>query len=168
MKNENKECLWKRLSKYKRALGAYAIIILLSVGLSFLFIKIGNSDFAERIKAFISFAVGISGTMASLYSIFVSAKSDLELNDERDARKEFFEKLDGTLVHISDNTDYIKKNVETVLKNNTHEDVDVCYNMQPPDDPTNPGGTPNTADTNSSSSTNTWNSKKESKETKIR
>lgn len=168
MKNENKGCLWKRLSKYKRALGAYTIIILLSVGLSFLFIRIGNSDFAETIKAFISFVVGISGTMASLYSIFVSAKSDLELNDERQAREDFFEKLDGKLGQISDNTDYIKKNVETVLKNNTHEDVDVCYNMQSPNETTNPGGIPNTSDTNSASSTSTWNSKEESKETEVR
>lgn len=168
MKNGNKESLWKRLLKYKRALGAFAIIILLSVGLGFLFLKFENLDLAETIKNSISFAVGISGTMASLYSIFVSAKSDLDLNNEREARKEFFEKLDGTLNRISANTDYIKKNVETVLENNTYKDVDVCYNKQPSYDTIDPSGTSNMVDTNSASSTNTWNPEKESKEAEVR
>ncbi len=167
MNNGKKECLWKRLFKYKRSLVVYAIIIVLSLVLSFIFIKTGDSAVAEKIKAFVSFAVGISGTMASLYSIFVSAKSDLELNDEKKAREDFFKKLDERLGHISDNTDYIKNNVESVLNNNAIKDVAVCYNMQPTDESSNPDGTPDTSDTNVTSS-NTWNSKDKSKETDVR
>ena len=157
---------FKRLFKYKRAVHVYGVILILSLVLSFVFIK--TQSIAESIRNFISFLVGISGTAASLYSVFVSAKSDFDLNNERVAREKFFEKLDGKLGTILTNTGHIVNSINAVLNDKKYEDVEVCTNVQISDNSTKSDSKPDTDIEDSSDDKESWSPKSKSNESKVK
>lgn len=111
----------KETFKYTKLVIIYAIIIVLSFALSVI------CQYAFKwasISEFFLCFVGISGTAASLYSIYVSAHDEIRANKESEESQAFLNDIKKTVGFVLSNTEDVKQDVKSLL--GTHSDSNIA------------------------------------------
>lgn len=136
MAGKNKKSEEKNYIRKKLCI-IYAIIVVLALALSLTchFLLNWNS-----ISDFLLCFVGVSGTVASLYSIVVSVNDEIRAKKEREDSKDFFDRLSKSVGFLLSDTETVKTDLKQLL--NAYSESNISTNNEDveekkqPDNPT--------------------------------
>ena len=108
------------IKKHKKAFRVISIYVIFAV-IAAIFCWLFPSDTKN---ANVAFFVGIAGTLASLYSIYVSAQDEERSKKEREENNQFLDELSKNLGFVLGDTKYLKEGFKEFLNAYLQSNVD--------------------------------------------